>query len=174
MTSAPTNKPDTDLDLLLERVVDVPRNLVWAAWTEPEHLKKWFAPRPVTTTECEIDLRPGGIFRTVMRAPDGQEFPNVGCYLEVIEHERLVFTSVLGPGFRPSESPDLAFTAVITLEPAGEGTKYSALAMHGDVNVCRRHAEMGFHEGWGTALDQLVATAHELQAAGGSTKGARP
>ena len=49
------------------------------AWTTPEHLKKWFTPAPWTTVDCEIDLRPGGIFRTVMRSPEGQEFPNVGC-----------------------------------------------------------------------------------------------
>jgi uncharacterized protein YndB with AHSA1/START domain len=66
---------DPRLDLLLQRVVDVPPELVWAAWTKPEHVKKWFTPAPWTTVDCEIDLRPGGIFRTVMRSPEGQEFP---------------------------------------------------------------------------------------------------
>jgi uncharacterized protein YndB with AHSA1/START domain len=79
--------PDPRLDLLLERVVDVPPELVWAAWTVPEHVKKWFTPAPWTTVDCEIDLRPGGIFRFVMRSPEGQEFPNVGCYLEVVKNE---------------------------------------------------------------------------------------
>src|SRR6266540_2086087 len=155
MTLANLYEPNPDLDLLLERVVDVPRELVWAAWTTPEHLKRWFAPLPYTTTECEIDLRPGGIFRTVMRSPDGEESLNVGCYLEVVENERLVWTSALGPSFRPSNpAPDLPFTAVISVEPSGRGTKYSALAMHADRHTCTRHAEMGFHDGWGTALDQ--------------------
>jgi uncharacterized protein YndB with AHSA1/START domain len=99
-----------------------------------------------------------GIFRTVLRSPEGEEFSNTGCYLEVAENSRLVWTSVLWPGFRPaSPRPDLAFTAVISLESKGRATKYSALAMHGDVNACEFHAEQGFHEGWGTALDQLVA-----------------
>jgi uncharacterized protein YndB with AHSA1/START domain len=151
--------PNADLDLLLERVVDVPRELVWAAWTRPEHVKRWFTPLPYTTAECEIDLRAGGIFRTVMRSPDGDEHENVGCYLDIIENERLVWTTILGPGFRPSGLPTEhpAFTAVISLEPSGRGTKYSALAMHGNASACKRHAEMGFHDGWGTALDQLVA-----------------
>jgi len=84
MTSRPIPlEPDPKLDLLLERVVDVPRELVWAAWTEPAHLKKWFTPDPWKTVDCEIDLRPGGLFRTVMRSPEGQDFPNVGCYLEL-------------------------------------------------------------------------------------------
>ncbi len=158
MTLSNIHEPNPDLDLLLEREVDVPRELVWAAWTRPDHLKQWFAPLPYTTTDCEIDLRPGGIFRTVMRSPEGQEQVNVGCYLEIVENERLVWTTNLGPGFRPSnQSTELPFTAVISLEPSQRGTKYSALAMHGDIDSYKRHAEMGFHDGWGTALDQLVA-----------------
>jgi uncharacterized protein YndB with AHSA1/START domain len=160
MTPSTIYEPNPDLDLLLEREVDVPRELVWAAWTQPEHLKQWFAPLPYTTTECEIDLRPGGIFRTVMLSPEGQQSENVGCYLEVIDNERLVWTNNLGPSFRPSHhSPELRLTAVISLEPSPRGTKYSALAMHGNIDTCKRHAEMGFHDGWGTALDQLVALA---------------
>src|SRR4029077_16465362 len=88
-------KAVTRLDLLLERVVDVPPELVWAAWTVPEHVKQWFTPAPWTTVDCEIDLRPGGIFRTVMRSPEGQEFPNVGCYLEIIKSRKLVWTVAL-------------------------------------------------------------------------------
>lgn len=159
MTLPAYYRPDPDRDLVLERVVDVPRALVWDAWTTPEQLKKWFTPKPYQTTECEIDLRPGGTFRTVMRSPEGEEFDNAGCYLDVVANERLVWTSALAPGFRPATEPsDLAFTAVISLEDApGGGTKYTAVAIHGDPEVAKRHAEMGFHEGWGAALDQLVA-----------------
>jgi len=161
---------DPDLDLVLERVVDVPPEKVWRAWTEPELLKKWFTPAPWQTVECEIDLRPGGIFRTVMRSPEGQDMPHgAGCYLEVIENRRLVWTSALGPGFRPvkagvdSEGCDeLLFTAIISLEPQGKGTRYVAIAMHQDPASTRRHAEMGFHEGWGKALDQLVEAVKAL------------
>src|SRR5262249_41291314 len=91
-------KPDPKLDLVLERVIDVPRELVWTAWTTPKHLLPWFCPKPWTTIDCEIDLRPGGIFRSVMRSPEGKEFPNVGCYLEVVPHERLIWTDALLPG----------------------------------------------------------------------------
>jgi uncharacterized protein YndB with AHSA1/START domain len=147
-------KPDPKLDLVLERVIDVPRELVWIAWTTPEHLKHWFCPRPWTTTECEIDLRPGGIFRSVMRSPEGQEFPNIGCYLEIIPNERLVFTDALLPGYRPAENP--FFTAVLTLEPSGSGTRYVAMAIHRDEAGRKKHEEMGFHQGWGTVVDQMV------------------
>ena len=157
---------DPRLDLVLERVIDVPRELVWAAWTTPELIKRWFTPAPWQTVDCEMDLRPGGIFRTVMRSPEGEEFPNVGCYLEVVEHEKLVWTDVLGPGYRPkAPSPgcgSLSFTAVLLLEPHGSGTKYTAIAIHRDEEDTQKHREMGFHEGWGAALDQLVSLAKSM------------
>jgi uncharacterized protein YndB with AHSA1/START domain len=156
----PNHPVDPKRDLVLERVVDVPRELVWRAWTRPEDLKKWFAPLPWTTVECEIDLRPGGICRTVMRSPEGQDFPNVGCYLEIVENERLVFTDALAPGYRPSEKP--FFTAIITLEPHEKGTKYSATALHKDEADRKKHEDMGFHSGWGQCLDQLVALANKM------------
>lgn len=163
---------DPELDLVLERVVDVPPEKVWRAWTEPELLKKWFTPAPWQTVECEVDLRPGGMFRTVMRSPEGKDMPEgVGCFLEVIENKRLVWTAALGPGFRPvkpssskdtDDCNDLLFTAIISLEPHGKGTKYVAIAMHQDPSAVKRHAEMGFHEGWGKALDQLVDLARAM------------
>jgi uncharacterized protein YndB with AHSA1/START domain len=164
MTPAITHQLDPQLDLVLERVVDVPPNLVWAAWTMPEYVKQWFTPAPWQTVDCEIDLRPGGVFRTVMRSPEGQEFPNLGCYLEVIENEKLVWTAALKPGYRPQNSAGgiPLFTAVILLEPHGAGTKYTAIAIHGDEEGAKTHAKMGFYDGWGKALDQLVALAKKI------------
>ena len=145
-----------ELDLVLERTVDVAPELVWRAWTEPEHLVHWFTPAPWQTTHCEIDLRPGGVFRTVMRSPEGEEQDNgAGCYLEVVKHRRLVFTDSLGPGFRPKEGG--FFTAIITLEPEGDGTRYTVVARHGSREARDSHEEMGFSAGWSTALEQLVA-----------------
>lgn len=161
MTEQTAYQIDPQRDLVLERIVDVPPQKVWRAWTLPEQLKQWFTPAPWTTVDCEIDLRPGGIFRTVMRSPEGQENEGVGCYLEVVPNQRLVWTGALLPGFRPAPaaSGDLTFTAIILLEPHGEGTKYTAIAIHRDAEGSAQHAAMGFHEGWGAALDQLVALA---------------
>ena len=155
-------KIDPKLDLVLERIVDVPRELVWKAWTMPEHITKWFTPAPWTTPECEIDLRPGGIFRTVMQSPEGDKHDNAGCYLEVVENERLVWTDALQAGFRPANKPgdclDSFMTAILLLESQGENsTKYTAIARHGNPDTLRKHEEMGFHQGWNAALDQLVA-----------------
>lgn len=160
MSPLDTYKPDPNLDLVLERVIDVPCELVWAAWTQPEHICKWFTPAPWTVTECEIDLRPGGIFRTIMRSPEGEEFPGSGCYLEVVPNERLVWTDALLPGYRPSEKP--FFTAIITFKPEGKGTRYTATALHRDRAGRDQHEQMGFHDGWGKALDQLVAHARTM------------
>jgi uncharacterized protein YndB with AHSA1/START domain len=157
--------PNPKLDLVLERVVPVSPDRIWRAWTEPEQLKQWFCPRPWRTTECEIDLRPGGIFRTVMQSPEGQDMEaTAGCYLEVVPNERLVWTGALQPGFRPAHHPadEIVFTAIIAIEPVEGGSKYTAIAMHRDPEAVAKHEAMGFHEGWGAALDQLVELARAM------------
>jgi uncharacterized protein YndB with AHSA1/START domain len=153
-------KFNPSLDLVLERVVDVPPEMVWKAWTMPKHLVHWLAPKPWTTTECDVDLRPGGMFQFTMRSPEGKDFPNTGCYLEVVPNERLVWTDALLPGYRPSEKP--FFTAVVSLEKSGKGTRYTATAIHRDAAGREQHEKMGFREGWGICLDQLVAYVKSL------------
>jgi uncharacterized protein YndB with AHSA1/START domain len=154
-------------DLVLERLLDAPRDLVWTAWTTPEHLMKWWAPRPYQTPECRIDLRPGGIFYTHMTGPDGFDFRGEGCFLEIVEGERIVWTSALGSGFRPNDPgppPGFPFTAVVTLEDAGNGkTRYRATAMHANAADRATHEKMGFHEGWGTCAGQLGEVAAGLR-----------
>lgn len=147
-------------DLTLTRVIDAPPSSVWIAWTTAEHLKRWFAPLPYTTPMCTLDVRPGGTFRTVMRAPDGNEFDTAGVFLEVVEQRRLVFTDALDPDFRPSKAP--FFTASITLEPRDGGTLYTVVAMHKDEQDRIKHEEMGFFDGWGRCIEQLTAVAREL------------
>lgn len=162
--SSTVHRPDPDLDLVLERVVDVPASFLWDGWTRPEMLKRWFTPAPWQTVDCTIDLRPGGVFRTVMRGPDGQEFDNAGCYLEIVEHEKLVWTGALGSGYRPLSREAMTgapflITAIITLAAEGDRTRYTAVVLHGDRKARETHEQMGFHTGWGIALDQLVALA---------------
>ena len=156
-----------ELDLQFERIVDVPLEKIWAAWTTPKLLMPWFCPLPWKTIACEIDLRPGGIFRTVMQSPEGQKFPNSGCYLEVIPNEKLVWTNAMEPGFRPAKQAvanldhpceGFMMTATILLEPVASGTKYTAHVMHANKEARIQHEQMGFKDGWGTCLDQLVAS----------------
>lgn len=152
--TAHTLNPELDLELV--RDVPVAPELVWKAWTTPELLQQWFAPAPWTITEVSLDLRPGGAFDFVMRSPEGDEYPNGGCILDVVEGERMVFTECLGAGFRPKEAP-IPMTAILELAPNGSGgTTYRAIAMHRDPEGTKAHEEMGFHDGWGATLDQLV------------------
>jgi uncharacterized protein YndB with AHSA1/START domain len=160
------------LDLSFERIVDVPRELIWAAWTTPEKLLPWFCPLPWKTVACEIDLRPGGRFYTVMQSPEGQQFPNEGCYLEIIPNQKLVWTNALLPGFRPAKQPEASpghecaeflMTATISLEAHKNGTKYTALVQHANPESRIKHEQMGFKEGWGACLDQLVAIIKQSQ-----------
>jgi uncharacterized protein YndB with AHSA1/START domain len=90
-----------------------------------------------------------------MRSPEGQDFPNFGCVLEVVPNERLVFTDTLLAGYRPSPNP--FFTAVLQLARNGSGTRYTAIAIHGEEAARKKHEDMGFYDGWGTVVDQLVA-----------------
>jgi uncharacterized protein YndB with AHSA1/START domain len=153
---------DPNLDLHLERSIPVSPEKVWAAWTQPELMVQWFTPAPWKTVFCDVDLRLGGRFHVTMESPEGEQFPNNSCILEAIPNRLLVFSSVMGEDFRPKSpsngADNLAFTALIALEStATGGTLYSATAMHADPEGRQRHAEMGFQEGWGAALDQLVA-----------------
>jgi len=158
-------------DLILERTLDAPIELVWEAYTNPEHIKQWFAPKPYEITECELDLHPGGIFRIRMVGPDGFDTGHgvPGCVLEVIDREKLTWTSALGPGYRPNLSGEgcesFPFTAVVTFADAGNGkTAYRAVALHKDVADREKHEQMGFNEGWGTVAGQLEDFAQSLAA----------
>lgn len=160
---ATRHTPDPKLDLVLERILDVPPDRVFAGWTQPALLTQWFTPKPWETIAAEVELRPGGKFMTVMRSPEGQEFPNTGCVLEVVPDRKFAWTAALLPGFRPHKKQEMAtvpfvMSAEIWLEPHGDGgTRYVATAIHADEEGRQQHEAMGFHAGWGAALDQLVA-----------------
>lgn len=151
--------PDPELDLVLERTLPVAPDKVWAAWTDPALLVQWFTPAPWKTVSADLDVRPGGRCVTTMESPEGEQFPNAGCYLQVEPGSLLVFTSALVEGFRPVVAGDgMPFTGRIEIAPTADGgTHYRAIAMHADKAGAEQHAEMGFHEGWGAATDQLVA-----------------
>lgn len=147
------DKFNPELDLLLESTFDAPPEVVWRAWTQPQHLKKWFVPKPWHIPECEIDVRPGGKLHVKMRSPDGEGSDINGCYLEVIENKKLVWTDALQAGFRPAKTPFI--TAVITFQADGTGTKQTSYVMHKDPATRKVHEEKGFYEGWGTVMKQL-------------------
>jgi uncharacterized protein YndB with AHSA1/START domain len=153
MTTAAT--PSSDRELVLTRLIDAPRAAVFRAWTDPDLLKRWFAPHPYTTPVAELDVRPGGASLVVMRSPEGQEMPNRGVYLDVVENERLVFTDAYTHAWEPSQKPFM--TVVLTFEDEDGKTRYTARVRHWTEADREAHEAMGFHEGWGRCADQLAA-----------------
>ncbi len=160
MTNPSAIAPASDRELVLTRLIDAPRGKLYRAWTEPELLKQWFAPRPWTVPVAEIDVRPGGSSYVVLRGPDGQEFPNRGVYLEVVPNRRIVVTDAYTRAWEPAEKPFM--TAIVTFDDEDGKTRYTARALHWTVADREEHERMGFHEGWGQCADQLAALAATL------------
>ncbi len=144
-----------DRDLVVTRLINAPRAKLFQAWTQPELLKQWFAPAPVTTPVVEVDLRVGGANLIVMRLPDGTDMENRGVYLEIVQDERLVFTDAYTEAWVPSSKP--LMTVVLTFADEDGQTRYTARARHWTVADKEAHEQMGFHQGWGLCTDQIAA-----------------
>lgn len=153
------HRPDAN-ELVLDRHLAAPPAALWRCWIEPALIERWFTPAPWTTHDVELDLRAGGAFAMTMRGPDGEAHPNAGVYLEVVPSARLVFTDAYVAAWTPSAKP--FFTAIVTFEPEGDGTRYVARARHWSAVDRAQHEAMGFHDGWGKGADQLEALARSL------------
>lgn len=153
------------LDLVLERFIDAPTHLVWEALTKPEHLKEWYMPKSWgVVSKCELDVRPGGMFSIdIASAEGGQEFPNLGCFLEVVPMVRLSWTSMLFPGYRPAVFDDVPITAIVTMETVGTGTRYVFTALHRDEADFEKNKASGWQQGTEIALEQFVAHVESMR-----------
>ncbi len=155
------HKGASNHELVLERMIDAPREKLFRCWTDPELMKEWFCPKPWKVSHAELDVRNGGANLIIMQGPEGQEVPNRGIYLEIVTNEKIVFTDAFTSAWQPSEKP--FFTGIITFEDAGNGkTKYTARARHWNAEDCEAHKNMGFHEGWGKAAEQMEALAKTI------------
>ncbi len=146
--------------LLLTRLIPVPRHALFRCWTEPALIIQWFTPPPWKTIVAEIDLRPGGASLITMQGPDGTLMPNAGQYLEVVADRRLGFTDAFVGDWVPSAKP--FFACLLTFDDEAGQTRYTARARHWSAEDCAAHEKMGFHQGWGIATDQLAALAATL------------
>ena len=150
-------KINPKLDFVIERFIDAPTRLVWAALTKPEHLKEWYMPKAYgRVARAEMDVRPGGILSIDIAGADGQEVPNLGCILEVIPMERLVWTSMLFPGYRPAVFDDIPITAIMTMKSEGAGTRYVFTGLHRDEADFEKNKATGWQQGTEIAVDQFV------------------
>ena len=155
---------DPKLDFAIERFIDAPTRLVWDALTKPEHLREWYMPRPWgRVRRAEMDVRPGGIFSVDIAVKDGPEVPNLGCFLDVVPMERLVWTSMLFPGYRPAVFDDIPITAIVTMRPEGAGTRYVFTALHRSEADLETNRSSGFYQGTEIAVDQFVAHVKSLR-----------
>ena len=124
----------TDREIVVSRVFDAPRELVWEAWTDPKHLTRWWGPRGFTTTVHEMDLRPGGIWRHTMHGPDGADYPTDGNFLEVVRPERISYR------MKGGKKGDVQFESTWTFESVGEKTRLT-LTMRFPSREMLEHAE---------------------------------
>lgn len=153
---AGSNDAAAERELFIARVIAAPRARVFEIWTR--RLSEWWGPRGMATRVCEMQLQPGGLFKTIIRAPDGAEHPTCGVFLEAREPECIAFTDAYEIGWRPSPCP--FYTAIVTFDalPGGR-TQYIARALHWSAENCARHERMGFFEGWGESCDRLAELA---------------
>jgi uncharacterized protein YndB with AHSA1/START domain len=153
---------DVNNELSISRLISAPPAKVWKAWSRPEHLANWWIPEPIECKVMKLDLRPGGGFETLMREGEEEFKPHVeACFLEVVPEQRLVWTTTLSEGWRPTE-PWLALTAIISFLEEDECTRYSARVMHKNGADSRKHLELGFENGWGASIDQLAAFVEKI------------
>ncbi len=87
-------------EIVVTRVFDAPRELVFKMWTDPKHIAQWWGPKGFTSTIHEMDVKPGGVWRFVMHGPDGVDYQNKVVYLEIVKPERIVYSHVSGPQFQ--------------------------------------------------------------------------
>ena len=136
----------------MSRLIDAPRERVWAAWADPEQVKRWFAPRPLTLEIARMDLRAGGGFAMTMRFPDGKAHPFAGVYREVVERARIVWT-----GEFPGDPKDNIRTEVSFADEGGK-TRLTVRQTFAVLTPVNTEATKGARQGWTMTLDQLAET----------------
>lgn len=147
-------------ELSVTRLIKASPEAVWRIYTE--RTRDWFCPRPWTTPEVHFDLRPGGRADVTMQSPEGERHSYRGVFLEVLPNRKLVSTSALTEGWVPQPG-EMNFVRIDTFEPEGDGTRYTARALHWNAQAAQAHRDMGFEQGWGAVAGQLAELAEAAQ-----------
>src|SRR3984893_18896000 len=154
MTSAGNTKTFAERELTLTRVFNAPREAVFKAWTDPQQLAKWWGPKGFTNPVCEVDLKPGGALKIVMRAPDGGEYPMQGVFREILPPSRLVFTNIA-----VDKDGNHIIEGLTTVTFAEEGGRTKLTLQTSGVAVVDYAAAylQGMEAGWTQSLEKLEA-----------------
>jgi uncharacterized protein YndB with AHSA1/START domain len=148
--SALTLTMPSDREIVLTRVFDAPRRLVFEAWTKPEHVARWYGCRGSTLSVCNIDLRVGGAYRFVLRAPDGKDYAISGVYRDIVPPERLVYTE------RLNDDPNKEALIAFTLEERDGQTTMTSIALYRTAEDRDTVLKMGVETGAAQAMDRLA------------------
>lgn len=154
-------------EFVITRDFDAPRKLVWKAWTDPKRMARWWGPKIFTNPVCEMDLRPGGAYRIVMRSPDGVDYPINGVYREIAEPKRLVMT--MDCSEHPAEWHDMVkpnrgkgdknpagvMVSTVTFEELGGKTRLTVRVGFDSSVIRDAMVKMGMNEGWSQSLERL-------------------
>ena len=151
-------------EFVLERHFTAPRTLIFQVFTQPEHLKRWWAPQPYTLPVCTVDLRPGGIWHYCMRSPEGQDHWARSVYREIVLPEKLVYTSTFADEYaNPIEGVPEHLTTVIFTEEASK-TRVTARIQFASAAALKVAVDMGMQQGMSMTWDYLIGYVQELQA----------
>ncbi|HYF31002.1 MAG TPA: SRPBCC domain-containing protein [Chitinophagaceae bacterium] len=134
--------------LTLKRTFNVPRKLVWEAWTRPEHIAQWWGPKGMEVNIIEHDFKPGGKWKYVMLMPDGNEFTCDGVYEEIVAPEKIVTSA----NFKPMTE---GVVLHVLFEENEDKTTFTFSVIHPTEAYCRQQEKMGFYNGWGSTFDRL-------------------
>jgi uncharacterized protein YndB with AHSA1/START domain len=148
-------------EIVITRIFDAPRELVWKAWTDPKHFQRWWGPKDYTCPFCQMDLRVGGKYLNCMRSPEGQEYWSTGVYREIIPMERIVFTDCFAdeqgnvvPATHYGMSADFPLEMLVTVIFEDSGNKTKMTLKHVDLPIGEMTEQTG--AGWNESFDKLA------------------
>ncbi len=174
----PQNSPaaeSDELDFVITRIFDAPRTLVFQAWTDPRHVTHWWGPKGFSNPVCQMDVRPGGAHRVVMRSPEGVDYPITGHFQEIVEPERIVMTmdcaehppewhDAVKPNRQPGDNnPAGVMVQTVTFEDLNGKTKLTIRTRFKSREIQQAMLKLGMTEGWTGSLDRLAEVLAALQ-----------
>jgi len=143
----------------ITRVFDAPRALVFKLWTDPKYVEKWWGPKGFINPVCNLDAKVGGSIRIIMQAPDGAKYPTRGFFKEIIEPEKLVFSSIKEDEYGNAQL-EVVNTAIFTEENGKTKLIFKAEVIMSTPEACG--SVEGMNEGWNQSIDRLAETIEAL------------